>query len=707
MTEAEEPDPYYQATAALMAPGASRSFQIQPNGNLYNGIWQVRFAASVDDRPVAPPRRIAYEDRWCPVAYWGEHGDGVRWDFEAVAATLPETPLETLRRSVNDVVVEWQKRSAIEIESRRLIERVGDRLDLVDARMSRRPFAREDEIRPLMVSLIARVTNTDRVPHRARLRADFAAADDTQPWWDDVYHRSPPLRWGWADTASTLAIGVRSRAANDSLRDGVTLAPGESRTVRFVFASHAVSRARLKAWARESHAQRVDETRAFWRSEMDRGMDLELGDRDVESAVSAARVVLLSLRERRSGGWVPLGGPFHYRDVWLRDGARAIQALNVSGYVEESRALASSFLEWQWARGPFLSQSGQLDGTGQALWAFEQSMLRPSPAPGVGRYADAAWRAVQWCERVRTLNRSSGGWFSDMLPVADPHDGELARAALVGNDAWAIAGYRSAARLLRAAGHGEQADEADEAWLAYRTAFARNLRRTGSPDIPPSWTGEGLDWGNLNVAVPCAALPPDQPRVDALARRYWAAAGGAGLGFYQYPSAHHLYDAVDLATRALLVDRPAEADSVLAAMLHWRNASGGACEMFHGDRGDFGTNLPPHATSAAALINLVRNQLLYDDDDRLQLTLGARESWWAHGGRVTGAPTRWGWVSFDFARRGNVASWSWTPIDAWTELRLPPGAHLDGEPPAPLVALGSGRGVLAPPGASAASVRVR
>ncbi|HTO91313.1 MAG TPA: hypothetical protein VMJ70_09295, partial [Candidatus Sulfotelmatobacter sp.] len=120
-----------------------------------------------------------------------------------------------------------------------------------------------------------------------------------------------------------------------------------------------------------------------------------------------------------------------------------------------------------------------------------------------------------------------------------------------------------------------------------------------------------------------------------------------------------------------------------------------------------GVNLPPHATSAAALLTLVRNALIYDDGDRLQLTMGARDSWWAHGGHVTRAPTRWGWVSFDFARRGNVASWNWTPVQVWTELRLPPGARLDGAPPAPLLALASGRGVLAPPGSVTAEVRLR
>ena len=77
-----------------------------------------------------------------------------------------------------------------------------------------------------------------------------------------------------------------------------------------------------------------------------------LGDPDVEAALSAARITLLACRERRGKHWFPLGGPFQYRDVWLRDGARVIQALALLGYGGEARQLARGFasLQWPWAR---------------------------------------------------------------------------------------------------------------------------------------------------------------------------------------------------------------------------------------------------------------------------------------------------------------------------------------------------------------------
>src|SRR5204863_443990 len=80
----------------------------------------------------------------------------------------------------------------------------------------------------------------------------------------------------------------------------------------------------------------------------------------------------------------------------------------------------------------------------------------------------------------------------------------------------------------------------------------------------------------------------------------------------------------------------------------WRAGSGAGAELFS-RAGAFGRNLPPHPTSAAALVALTRNALIFDDGDTLQLTLGARDRWWK-GSRVTHAPTRWGSIDLQFLR---------------------------------------------------------
>src|SRR5439155_13801031 len=105
------------------------------------------------------------------------------------------------------------------------------------------------------------------------------------------------------------------------------------------------------------------------------------------------------------------------------DGARSIAALSIAGFTKEARALAEGLLLFQWPMGAFLSQRGQLDGTGQALWVMEQALLRPVAGPEVRRIAPAVEGARHWLDQQRDMGRRLGGPYATMLPFAEPRDG--------------------------------------------------------------------------------------------------------------------------------------------------------------------------------------------------------------------------------------------------------------------------------------------
>ncbi|HEY3216601.1 MAG TPA: hypothetical protein VGK93_08930 [Candidatus Eisenbacteria bacterium] len=600
------------------------------------------------------PRRIAFSGRWLPVARWTRRGGGVRWDFEAVA--LPEP-------------------------------------------------ARRDS--GLLVSMVARATNQGTDPCDAAIvwTLEPPGADPTFVAFDAPPEASsPPLHWGSGNSADTCYGWSPGAHAGPELRESWRLAPRASRSLRIVLPAYPTLNRELARAADRSHGRWVDEARRYWERELDRATRFELGDSRVEAALRAARIVMLSCRERRGPRWVPIGGLFQYRDVWLRDGARVAQALAVTGHTAVARQLVQGLADFQWPQGAFLSQRGQPDGTGQALWAFQQVLLRPTADDSLSRYADAAWRAWAWCESQLEWGRKSRWVFGAMMPYADPRDAELVRAQLVGTDAWSIAGYRAAARLLRASGLRSRADSVDASRERYAQDFERALARTTSPDVPPSWQEVGRDWGNLAVGWPCVALPAHHPRLRSLARRVWSVAGGPGLVTYGDTDSLHYYLGADLGTWALLAGERSAADSVLEALLLWRSASGAAGELFS-RRGDFGRNLLPHPTAAAALVSLLRNTLVFDDGDTLQLTLGARAAWWRRA-RVRDAPTYWGLIDLEFRRRGGSAEWRWTPVPVWTALHLPPGSRVAESPSPPLRRAATGDMVLAPPGTARAQVKL-
>src|SRR6185503_14251392 len=180
--------------------------------------------------------------------------------------------------------------------------------------------------------------------------------------------------------------------------------------------------------------------------------------------------------------------------------------------------------------------------------------------------------------------------------------------------------------LLGAAGRRLEATKVNTSLIAYHDDFARALQPR--PDVPPSWQGAGRDWGNLAASYPCGAVASDDVHFTATVRRVWDGAGGPGLATYGDRDSLHAYLGADLGTWALIAGRRDEAERVLAAMLAWRSASGAAGEVFSRSTREFGRNLPPHPTSAAALVTLVRNTLIEDSSDTLRLTLGARDAWW-------------------------------------------------------------------------------
>ncbi len=646
------PDAYAQPSGALMWPGATRAFRVTPAGDLENGAWIVRVIPVAGADTAGPPRVIAAENRWRPVLRWNRRGGGVTWRFEAVA--LPEpAPADS--------------GVCVSLDVRALADGGGET--------------------PATVAFVL----------ERRTPGSGFAAFDAQP--------DAPLQFGTIGSRGTVLGWGPGDIAGPALTFTLTATRDGEEHARVVLPAYPAPASVLADWARPPHEERVTQARRHWDRTLAQGTRFELGDPEVENALRAAEVVLLSLRERRGPLWVPIGGPFHYRDVWLRDGARAVSALAVAGFTQVSRDLARGLAAYQWPNGAFLSQRGQLDGTGQALWAFEQAMLRPAPADSVGRYADAAVRACAWVEWMRGLGKQTGWPYGDMMPFGDPRDAELIRAQLTGNDAWSIAGYRAAARLLAAAGRNADAESLQAARTRYVTDFERDLEQRGAADVPPAWQEGGRDWGNLSVAWPTGALGVMDPRVERMARRVWAKAGGAGLVSYGPADSAHYYLGVDLGVWALLAGHRAAADSVLDAMLHWRSASGTAGEIFSRSSRDYGANLTPHPTSAAALITLVRNALIEDESDTLRLTLGARPGWW-RGARVQNAPTRFGTVDLRFESDGAHAKWNWSAVPVWTALTLPPGKAVAGALPEGFVAGERADVVLAPPGTKSAELEI-
>jgi hypothetical protein len=652
------PEHYSHSIAALGWPGARRAFQVGHGSVVANGEAALEWTlVSAGDSCVVSP--VWFERDGVPVAHWTMTAADHVVEFVAVAAPRPALGDTSLVLSVR-ALARWRGPSGGEV--------------VLEARLRSRPDGPH---------CVPWDTPDDSVfveawQGRSALRngSVVAVADPgaTHPAGAPTVGRP----------ARTEGTGPGSLIARCTAR----LAPGDTRHWDFAMPLYPVAPGRGGALANASHEAVASESRRFWRDRLASAASLSTPDTLVNLAWRASLVTLVVSQERDRGRWVPLGNPFQYRDVWLRDGARTVRALAVAGLTEQARDDARTLMRFQFPSGVLLSQRGQLDGTGQALWAFEQAASLPPSAAVAREFLPAAAQALRWIELQRDLTTRLRLPTAGLLPYGNPRDGELVRACLVGNDAWALAGCQAVAALAARAGDDTLRRAAERLLADYGASFHRAFSALREGDIPPSWQGAGRDWGNVVVAYPTRVRAADDPRLLGLAKRMHARAAPTNLVCYGPTDSLHSYLGADLAQSALLAGRIAEAHAYIADLLAHSSSTLGQAEIFHRD-GGFGSNLPPHATAAATIVDLLRNMLVGEEQDTLELARGAPLGWW-RGTRLERAPTRFGNISLRLDRPEPTRLLvRLDPAPAAVRVRMPagtravealsPGAHLEGD----------------------------
>lgn len=355
-------EPFTPSTAALYEPGASRSFFLRAPGDIDNGEWSTVISMTSDGLPPSAPGSIRYVSPGVPLALLDQGVGGVRFQLSAVL--MPDSALAAPAASIQV--------SASNFDNRTHLVRIGASFD----------------------------------PNRSRL--GFAAPDArSNTGW------SPQ----WAtDDPRALAHGLRQQGGSDTSAGTFQLAPGKTARLRFLIPAYAESSEALRRIARQSHEVATQRAIQRWAAALDSGLTLDIPDSQTVAAFRSSVSVLLGCTQLRNGHTVPIGNPFQYRDVWLRDGSRCASSLAVAGHTDIARRIVRGFLAYKWPQGPFMSQRGQLDGTGHVLWAMGQVCLRPGPAADLRAITDAGLAAWRWSESERTATQLLGMKFGGLLP---------------------------------------------------------------------------------------------------------------------------------------------------------------------------------------------------------------------------------------------------------------------------------------------------
>jgi len=380
-----------------------------------------------------------------------------------------------------------------------------------------------------------------------------------------------------------------------------------------------------------------------WEGILSRGLQIRLPERKVVDTFRSSLVYDMMARDHVGDNYIQTVNKLQYHAFWLRDGAHIMNAYDVAGYLDLVRQSLPFFLKFQKPDGLFISQSGQYDGWGQALWAFGLYYQFSHDRAFAHSVFPAVLRAVHWLERARESDPLH------LMPATNPHDAEFTKvvAHVSGHNFWGLDGLRGAIILAKAVGTDQDVREFQQDYNNYHEVLINKLREVTSEDngyIPPGIDVQGgQDWGNMDTLYPEVLLPPFDPMVTGTIR---ATRAKYGEGLMTYAGRLHHYITMKNTEAELVRGEQEQAVKDLYAVLVHTSSTNAGWEVgpLPWTTRDFGEDLAPHGWFAAEYIILLRNMLLREEGNELHLLSALSPAWCKPGDSIVvdNAPTFFG-----------------------------------------------------------------
>ena len=552
---------------------------------------------------------------------------------------------------------------------------------------------------------LVRLTFTNTTDHEQRVQLKLSGRERNLPG-----HVEARVLITHSGEDVALLEGVTETTSED---DGLTLAaslqlPAHASKVLWVRLPYEWPSANNSALTKLTNEQLFDKAAAQWDSIWSRGTQIELPQQDLNDFYRASLAYVMMLTEYDGHGdlWV-LDGPAVYRQYWGRGEYFQARALEVAGYMSPARESVEHALhienddgEWD---GPPASGWPAWDNSGgnvASVWEYyqythdKQWLARAYPAmleaskwirdhreettledvTSVPKGAQPIRRMIS--SKCRTepqpaLQLGEHTYWYGLLPWSYGDSGLPEGHSYSHNflAAYAVQVTEDAAKIL---GHTEDAAWLHQEFASYKAAIQDSVRRsvtlekTSPPYLPAMPTyPEGAYSQTFLAVFPTELYSPEDPLVTGLLTRMereekqglptnvaWAGSAGVWPG-----------EAMNMAETYLLRgDVQKTADMLLAAVSHSYTTDAfkeeilidvtqpRACDTPHSKRDNMeGTGDQPEAWGSANYVDLLRDMLLQERDDRVHLLAGLPAAWLARGQtiRVSNAPvTTGGTVSY-------------------------------------------------------------
>ncbi|MEZ4719383.1 MAG: hypothetical protein R2851_25350 [Caldilineaceae bacterium] len=412
---------------------------------------------------------------------------------------------------------------------------------------------------------------------------------------------------------------------------------------------------------------------------------LETPDPDVNDMIVACARNVLQAREIEDGLPVFKVGPTIYRSLFVVDGHFFLEAARYLGYADDAGAGVDTLVRRANPDGSFSLIPDHNKETGIAL----ATLVRQAELSGDWEKLRTEWPLVRRAvEHIRSLRRQAAA-----LDPADPAHGLMPASYCDGGlggkrpeystALWTLFGLKEIARGADRLGFADDAAafqaEFDALLADFRRCAARDMQTSAAgipylpmrmpggsgdhhwiPDYPldvPPWhrinPGTGT-WALAQAIYPGELFAPDDPIVQNFCALLDSLDDEEGIpvatGWLPY-KALWSYAASFYAHAWLYAGRPDKAADYLYAFANhatptrvWREEQS-LRDSGHGQ--SFGDM--PHNWASVEFIRLVRNLLVFERDDCLELLAGLPAEWQGKPLKVDGMPTRFGTVTLNVA----------------------------------------------------------
>jgi hypothetical protein len=462
--------------------------------------------------------------------------------------------------------------------------------------------------------------------------------------------KAPAGRTSFSDASGLGAAILAYRLSIDE---------GDSETLRFTFPIEPGADAEQGSFPtiQRRPAHRLADAAAAWEGLLDR-VQIDVPDEFVEEGLKASTAYLLLALD--PGG--PHPGPLTHDAMWVRDAAYIGLALLQLGHTDAVRAYIPDVLAPQEPQGRVPPIQGEdipwddeeWDAQGQAIFLATTCYRYTGEISSLEEWYPALRAAASFIVNLRAAERGMDGPAGGLLPPSkSAEDLGPTNQHYYWDDFWAVAGLEEAAYAARELGKTE-----DAAWMeseadALRDAILASVEKLMGtepayiPGAVEELESSAMARGTVPALWPIRVLSPESPLLmrsfDYYHQRWIAPDNG---GFRHRHSQLWPYGGLELAHAYLRLGRKEVVHQILGWTLKHQTLPGtfAWAEQVDPETGGISGGDMPHAWAAAAYATLIREILVTENEEALELFSGVPDWWFKEGQVITleNAPTHFG-----------------------------------------------------------------